>query len=77
MRDEVRDLVQAIMSATGEAAADNLASALHYIVTSASDICDAFNRAVERQRFNDELERRGLRRVPLRRLATKNEFGAN
>lgn len=73
----VGELAELILDAAGEAAADKLAAALHMIVVSATDVYAAFNSIVERQQFNDELRKLGLRRAPLSRLATKNEFGAN
>jgi len=72
-----RDLAEMLLDVAGECAAEKLATALHMIVVSADDICDAFNRAVEQQRFADALDRQRLKPTSLRRLATKNGFGAN
>jgi hypothetical protein len=73
-----RDLAELILDAVGETAADKLAAALHLIVVGATDVCAEFNRIVASQHdFDDQLERRGLRRSALHRLASKNGFGAN
>lgn len=73
MRDDVDELLELLVS---EHTAEQLAEALHKVVIATPEVCSAFNAAVDR-RFQEDLKRQGLRPVSLRRLATKNEFGAN
>lgn len=73
MRDDtVENLVTLMLMAAGESTDEELAEALHSIAVSTPEICSAFNKHVDRA-----LQRDRMKPVPLTRLATKTDFGAN
>jgi ribosomal protein L11 len=70
----MRDLIDALLIAAGDSTAEELAEALHTIVISQSDVCQAFNRRTDR---HAAAERRKLVSAPLHKLMTKHNFGSN
>ena len=72
MGDDTDDLVTLMLLAAADSSDEQLAKALHKIANSSPEVIREFNRFVDL----DE-RRRVMRPVPLTRLMTKNEFGAN
>jgi len=70
--DTVENLVTLMLMAASECTVEEVAEALHSIAVSTPEICSAFNKHVDRA-----IQRDRMKPVPLTKLATKNDFGAN